>query len=133
MQVMKERDESGRLGHIVQVDDAYLGGETPRRQTRTRGAGQDAVSSAAVQVTEEGRPVALRMSCVKGFRKQDIAAWAHRHLQRLRWHSGHSKPCGRGLEEGRPSIAPRLPERTGELGEALSWGFETERGFLAMS
>ena len=25
MQVMKERDESGRLGHIVQVDDAYLG------------------------------------------------------------------------------------------------------------
>ena len=43
MQVMKERDESGRLGPIVQVDDAYLGGENPRRQTRTRGAGQDAV------------------------------------------------------------------------------------------
>ena len=22
------------------------------------------------------------MSCVKGFRKQEIAAWAHRHLRR---------------------------------------------------
>ena len=38
MQVMKERDEMiGRLGHIVQVT------KNPRRQTRTRGAGQDAV------------------------------------------------------------------------------------------
>ena len=37
MQVMKERDESGRLGHIVQVDDAYLGGET-RGGKRGRGA-----------------------------------------------------------------------------------------------
>ena len=43
MQVMKERVQSGRLGHIVQVDDAYLGGET-RGGKRGRGAeGQDAV------------------------------------------------------------------------------------------
>ena len=33
---MKERDESGRLGHIV-LDDAYLGGET-RGGKRGRGA-----------------------------------------------------------------------------------------------
>ena len=81
MQVMKERDESGRLGHIVQVDDAYLGGET-RGGKRGRGAEGKTPLVAAVQVTEEGRPVALRMSCVKGFRKQEIAAWAHRHLRR---------------------------------------------------
>ena len=72
MQVMKERDESGRLGHIVQVDDAYLGGET-RGGKRGRGAQGKTPFVAAVQVTEEGRPVALRMSCVKGFRKQEIA------------------------------------------------------------
>ena len=65
MQVMKERDESGRLGHIVQVDDAYLGGET-RGGKRGRGAEGKTPFVAAVQVTEEGRPVALRMSCVKG-------------------------------------------------------------------
>ena len=76
MQVMKERDESGRLGHIVQVDDAYLGGET-RGGKRGRGAEGKTPFVAAVQVTEEGRPVALRMSCVKGFRKQEITAWAH--------------------------------------------------------
>ena len=43
MQVMKERDESGRLGHIVQVDDAYLGGETRGGKRGPRGGGQDAV------------------------------------------------------------------------------------------
>ena len=54
MQVMKERDESGRLGHIVQVDDAYLGGET-RGGKRGRGAQGKTPLVAAVQVTEEGR------------------------------------------------------------------------------
>ena len=67
-----------------QVDDAYLGGET-RGGKRGRGAEGKTPLVAAVQVTEEGRPVALRMSCVKGFRKQEIAAWAHRHLRRERW------------------------------------------------
>ena len=58
MQVMKERDESGRLGHIVQVDDAYLGGET-RGGKRGRGAQGKTPFVAAVQVTEEaGRGVA---------------------------------------------------------------------------
>ena len=83
MQVMKERDESGRLGHIVQVD-AYLGGET-RGGKRGRGAQGKTPLVAAVQVTEEGRPVALRMSCVKGFRKQEIAAWAHGICGGRRW------------------------------------------------
>ena len=67
MQVMKERDESGRLragGRCLP------GGRNPRRP---RGAQGKTPLVAAVQVTEEGRPVALRMSCVKGFRKQEIA------------------------------------------------------------
>ena len=63
----------------MQVDDAYLGGET-RGGKRGRGAQGKTPFVAAVQVTEEG-PVALRMS-LKGFRKQEIAAWAHRHLRR---------------------------------------------------
>ena len=70
MQVMKERDAAAGSRHIVQVDDAYLGGETRGWQTRTS-AGASPPFVAAVQVT---KPVALRMSCVKGFRKQEIAA-----------------------------------------------------------
>ena len=82
------------------------GGRNPRRQTRTRGGGQDAV--AAVQVTEEGRPVALRMSCVKGFRKQEIAAWAHRHLRRETVVYSDGLACFRGVEEAGCEHRPRV-------------------------
>ena len=41
MQVMKERDDTRPLGGWVQLDDAYWG--APRRQTRKRRTGQDAV------------------------------------------------------------------------------------------
>ena len=128
MQVMKERDESGRLGHIVQVDDAYLGGET-RGGKRGRGAQGKTPFVAAVQVTEEGRPVALRMSCVKGFRKQEIAAWAQPAaafapafgtLEALR------PAC---LEEGRPALL-LAAVAVGELGETLSF-LKLNTGFLA--
>ena len=115
MQVMKERDESGRLGHIVQVDDAYLGGET-RGGKRGRGAQGKTPLVAAVQVTEEGRPVALRMSCVKGFRKQEIAAWAHRHLRRETVVYSDGLACFRGVEEASLRAPPAGNRRgTGQL------------------
>ena len=103
MQVMKERDESGRLGHIVQVDDAYLGGET-RGGKRGRGAEGKTPFVAAVQVTEEGRPVALRMSCVKGFRKQEI----DRHLRRETVVYSDGLACFRGVEEAGCEHRPRV-------------------------
>ena len=107
MQVMKERDESGPLGHIVQVDDAYLGGET-RGGKRGRGAEGKTPLVAAVQVTEEGRPVALPMSCVKGFRKQEIAAWAHRHLWRETVVYSDGLVCFRGVEEAGCEHRPQV-------------------------
>ncbi len=55
MQTMQERDDSRPLRGIVQLDDAYLGGEKHGGQ-RGRGA---AVVVAAVKVTEEGQPVAM--------------------------------------------------------------------------
>ena len=83
------------------------GGRNPRRQTRTRGAGKTPFV-AAVQVTEEGRPVALRMSCVKGFRKQEIAAWAHRHLRRETVVYSDGLACFRGVEEAGCEHRPRV-------------------------
>ncbi len=53
MQVM--RDESGRLGHIVQVVPTW---GAARGGKRGRGAQGKTPLVAAVQVTEEGRPVA---------------------------------------------------------------------------
>ena len=72
MQVMKEREPlSGRLGHIVQVDDPTWGAKPEEANGGPSSEGKTPLV-AAVQVTEEGRPVALRMSCVKGFRKQEM-------------------------------------------------------------
>ena len=75
-QVMLERDESGRLGQSDAQVDAYLGGDP--RKTRYEGRRQDAPSPRAGHRKDAGL---ARMSCVKGFRKQEIAAWAHRHLR----------------------------------------------------
>ncbi len=79
MQAMKERDDTRALGGFVQLDDAYWGGE---RHGGKRGRGADAKTPfvAAVATNAEGRPVAMRLSCVRGFRSDEIAAWACKHL-----------------------------------------------------
>ena len=79
MQAMKERDDTQALGGIVQLDDAYWGGE---RRGGKRGRGADAKTPfvAAVQTNADGRPLAMRLSCVAGFRSNELGAWACKHL-----------------------------------------------------
>ena len=60
VQTMRERDYSKQLRGIVEVDDAYLSGET---------SGFVAVA----QASADGRPERLRLSPVAGFRKR--ARW----------------------------------------------------------
>ena len=83
LQVMKERDERVPPGGIVQVDDAYRGGERSGGQ-RGRGAAGKTPFVAAVQVSAAGKPARMRLSSVAsvaGLRKKTLAAWAGRHLQ----------------------------------------------------
>ncbi|MCU7858960.1 MAG: IS1595 family transposase [Candidatus Thiodiazotropha sp. (ex Lucinoma kastoroae)] len=80
MQVMKERDESQPVKGIIQIDDAYWGGEH-RGGKRGRGAPGKSPFVAAVATNEEGHPIAMRLTKVKGFRKEEIARWARNHLQ----------------------------------------------------
>ena len=79
MQAMVERDSDQVLGGIVQMDDAYWGGE---RHSGGRGRGSPGKTPfvAAVQCNREGHPIAMRMDEVSGFRKTVLAAWAKRHL-----------------------------------------------------
>ena len=83
-------------------------GAKPEEANAGRGAQGKTPLVAAVQVTEEGRPVALRMSCVKGFRKQEIAAWAHRHLRRETVVYSDGLACFRGVEEAGCEHRPRV-------------------------
>ena len=97
MQAMRERDERVPLAGIVQVDDAYWGGQ--RHGQRGRGAAGKTPFVAAVEVTADGRPHKLRMSCVKGFRKAVLRSWAARHLRPgTRVHSD-GLACFRGVAE----------------------------------
>jgi len=78
MQAMVERDSDHALSGIVQMDDAYWGGE---RHGGSVGRGSPGKTPfvAALQCSPEGHPIAMRMDVVPGFRKKVLADWAKRH------------------------------------------------------
>ena len=79
MQVMMERDREHPLGGIVELDDAYLGGERSGGK-RGRGAPGKTPFVAAVETNDEGHPLRMKLTVVEGFRLTEIAAWAQQHL-----------------------------------------------------
>jgi len=72
MQVMKETDDRRPLSGVIQLDDVYWGGEASGGKTG-RGSPNKVPFVAAVATNDEGHPIAMRMSKVKGFRKTEIA------------------------------------------------------------
>lgn len=80
MQTMKERDDAKPLTGLVQLDDAYWGGQ--RRGGRCgRGApGKTPFVAALACSPYEGHPLHLRLTRVHGFRTAEIARWARHHL-----------------------------------------------------
>ena len=79
MQAMRERDDSKPLTGSVQVDDAVWGGER-RGGKRGRGADGKTPFVAAVACSADGRPLAMRMIPLKGFRSESVDRWARQHL-----------------------------------------------------
>lgn len=63
----------------VQVDDAYLGGERTGGKVG-RGSENKVAFVAAVSLTEEDRPLRVRLTPVPGFTLKAVAAWAKGHL-----------------------------------------------------
>lgn len=79
MQVMMERDHEYKLSGLIEVDDAYMGGERTGCKPG-RGAADKSPFVAAVEKTEKGHPLRIKLSTVKGFRKTEIAAWSKQNL-----------------------------------------------------
>lgn len=79
MQTMVERDDPKALTHLVQIDDAYWGGERHGGGTG-RGSPGKTPFVAAVQLSAQGFPLTMRMDVLRGFRKKTLATWAKRHL-----------------------------------------------------
>lgn len=80
MQAMTEREAGRRLGGLVQVDDAYLGGERNGGKSG-RGSENKRPLVIGVSTNEAGHPRYAVITPVSGFTKVALTDWAQRHLQ----------------------------------------------------
>lgn len=78
-QTMKERDDGQPLRNLVVIDDAYWGGKK-KDGVRGRGATGKIPFVASVSLDPDGRPRKMRLSRVIGFSKEELAAWAKKHV-----------------------------------------------------
>jgi hypothetical protein len=76
MEVMAIREEPRRLDGRVEIDDAYLGGEREGNINGGRGALNKTAFVAAVQTSEDGRPLYMRLRPIVGFTKVAMREWA---------------------------------------------------------
>ena len=72
---MSEREEATILSGLVEVDDAYLGGQSPGGKA-VRGSENKVPFVAAVETNDQGHPMRAVFTPVKSFTKKEIAAWA---------------------------------------------------------
>lgn len=79
MQVMKERDDSKPLSGLIQLDDAYWGGELIGG-SRGRGSENKTPFVAAVSTNEEGHPIGMNFNVVEGFTLKEIERWSLKHI-----------------------------------------------------
>jgi transposase-like protein len=78
MQVMMERQSEERLAGRIEMDDAYIGGEKPGK--RGRGSSNKIPFVAAVETTQDGRPMKIHLRRVRSFHKTEIARYAKSSL-----------------------------------------------------
>ena len=78
-QVMFERDAGKKLTGRIEIDDAYIGGERIGGK-RGRGAAGKTPFVAAVQTTDTGKPVHIKLRRVDGFTGAALAAFANKSL-----------------------------------------------------
>ena len=79
MQVMLERDSSKPISGRIEIDDSYLGAKRVTGK-RGRGAGRKTPFVAAVETTDDKKPLRIKLSRIKGFSKQEIKRWSMHHL-----------------------------------------------------
>jgi transposase-like protein len=78
-QVMLDRDNAKKLSGRVEIDDAYIGGERSGGK-RGRGAEGKTPFVAAVQTSDDGKPVRLKLRRVSAFSSASIATFAKTSL-----------------------------------------------------
>jgi hypothetical protein len=75
MEAMKDRDGQYFLRGMLHIDDAYLGGEL-NGGNAGRGSENNIPFVAALEMSDENRPIYLRRNRVSGFTSDAIEAWS---------------------------------------------------------
>jgi len=79
MQVMLERDRDKPISGRFEIDDSYLGAKRVRGK-RGRGAGKKIPFIAAVETTEDKKPLRIKLSEVIRFSKDEVKHWSLHNL-----------------------------------------------------
>lgn len=79
MHAMQRRDDRYLLGGLVQIGDAYLGGELNGGKAGRRSENK-ACFVAAVEFNEKRRPIRMRICRVSGFTTRASSSWAQNHV-----------------------------------------------------
>jgi transposase-like protein len=79
MSAMAQRENAWQLSNVVQLDDAYLGGELSGG-TPGRGSENKVPFVAAISLNEKGHPQYLKLTQIAGFTREAIKQWAQAHL-----------------------------------------------------
>jgi hypothetical protein len=77
---MAERDATYTQGNVVQLDDAYLGGELSGG-TAGRGSENKVPFVAAVSLDTRGHPAYVKLTPVAAFTREAIGQWSATHLE----------------------------------------------------
>ena len=74
MWVIAERGESKKLNGLIEVDDAYLGGQNKGGK---RGCGSENKQPfiVAFKITAKNHPIDVKLTPVRAFTKKEISKW----------------------------------------------------------
>lgn len=95
MEVMNLREDRRVLEGRVEIDDAYLGGE--RAGKAGRGSENKVPLIAAVQTSDEGQPLYVRLNRIAAFTKEAVDAWANKALSASARTVSDGLPCFRTI------------------------------------
>ena len=99
LQAMKESEDQRPIGGIIQLDDAYWGGER-RGGKRGRGAEGKTPFVAAVALNDDCHPIEMKMTVVDGFTNKAIEHWAKQHLTKSSIALSDGLACFRAVNDG---------------------------------
>ena len=107
MQVMAEREDRYVLEGNVQIDDAYLGGERSGGKVG-RGSENKVPFVAAVSLSEDGRPLRIKLTPLSGFTLKAISVWAKDNLAPASAISSDGLACFSAVTEAGCSHQPTV-------------------------